>query len=373
MSAVSCGGLVRVHARRSARRAGAAPGSIASARAISRRRWSPYGQVLGQLVALALAGRPASGARRPRTRDDDLLAAVPRRREQRVDPGWRLSRECIPTRTFSSAVMFGNRRMFWNVRPSPATTMSLGRALRKIPNRARKPLVPARAAATPSHERDQSSTSDGREDAEDDRSPRGRAGEPRMAVRMRDDPRRRRATATGSSQARPGWAIIVRPAERRSGPPSGRRCPAMMLKNVVLPAPFGPMRLTMLPRGIVKSMLLTATQAAEALGDLLGAEDRRPSSIASRDALGRRPRRTAPRRRASRPCAPTTAGSSSPSVVASSSATCSSRSPASGSGRGPRVGTASSGPGRCRRGGTGSSRKLMSLRIGMLERRRRTC
>ena len=45
---------------------------------------------------------------------------------------------CIPTRTFSSAVMFWNSRMFWNVRPSPAATMSLGRALRKMPNRPRR-------------------------------------------------------------------------------------------------------------------------------------------------------------------------------------------------------------------------------------------
>src|SRR5688500_654755 len=32
-----------------------------------------------------------------------------------------------------------------------------------------------------------------------------------------------------------------------------------MLKKVVLPAPFGPIRLTIEPSGIVKSMLLTAT------------------------------------------------------------------------------------------------------------------
>ena len=39
-----------------------------------------------------------------------------------------------------------------------------------------------------------------------------------------------------------------------------------MLKKVVLPAPFGPIRLTIAPRGIVKSTSLTADQAAEALG-----------------------------------------------------------------------------------------------------------
>ena len=49
----------------------------------------------------------------------------------------------MPTRTFSSAVMFWNSRMFWNVRPSPASTMSFGRALRKMPTRVSMPLVPA--------------------------------------------------------------------------------------------------------------------------------------------------------------------------------------------------------------------------------------
>ncbi len=44
---------------------------------------------------------------------------------------------CIPTRTFSRAVMFWKRRMFWNVRPIPAFTMSLGRALRNVPPRRR--------------------------------------------------------------------------------------------------------------------------------------------------------------------------------------------------------------------------------------------
>ena len=28
---------------------------------------------------------------------------------------------CMPTRTFSSIVMFENSRMFWNVRPTPAS------------------------------------------------------------------------------------------------------------------------------------------------------------------------------------------------------------------------------------------------------------
>jgi len=36
-----------------------------------------------------------------------------------------------PTITFSAAVIVLNRRMFWNVRPRPATTMSFGLALLK--------------------------------------------------------------------------------------------------------------------------------------------------------------------------------------------------------------------------------------------------
>ena len=33
-------------------------------------------------------------------------------------------RECIPTSTFSSAVMFWKSRMFWNVRPMPRAVMA---------------------------------------------------------------------------------------------------------------------------------------------------------------------------------------------------------------------------------------------------------
>src|SRR3989442_14938746 len=47
------------------------------------------------------------------------------------------------------------------------------------------------------------------------------------------------------------WKVMV--------PLVGRYRPAMMLKKVVLPAPFGPMRLTIEPCGITKSMLETAT------------------------------------------------------------------------------------------------------------------
>src|SRR6476620_2832095 len=39
----------------------------------------------------------------------------------------------------------------------------------------------------------------------------------------------------------------------------------MVLKKVVLPAPFGPIRLTMAPRGMVKSTLFTATRPPKRL------------------------------------------------------------------------------------------------------------
>ena len=35
-------------------------------------------------------------------------------------------RQCMPTSTFSSALIVGNRRMFWNVRPMPSSVMWCG-------------------------------------------------------------------------------------------------------------------------------------------------------------------------------------------------------------------------------------------------------
>ena len=43
--------------------------------------------------------------------------------ELRIPP---FRRACIPTSTFSSAVMFWNRRMFWNVRPMPRSVIACG-------------------------------------------------------------------------------------------------------------------------------------------------------------------------------------------------------------------------------------------------------
>ena len=63
------------------------------------------------------SSRPARRAWPPR--------AWPRRAQDRlrIPP---CSRACIPTRTFSSAVMFWKRRMFWNVRPMPRSVNACG-------------------------------------------------------------------------------------------------------------------------------------------------------------------------------------------------------------------------------------------------------
>ena len=64
--------------------------------------------------------------------------------------------------------------MFWNVRPSPATTMSLGRALRKIPNRRRRRWYQGGRATPVTRTTSRTMTVD--EDPEDDGA-LGRAGD----------------------------------------------------------------------------------------------------------------------------------------------------------------------------------------------------
>ena len=92
-------------------------GSVASARATSSFRWSPYGRFLA--ASCALRRRPTSW----RSSSARARAAA----SSRFTNGVRMielkrfacMRECMPTSTFSSAVMFWNRRMFWKVRPMP--------------------------------------------------------------------------------------------------------------------------------------------------------------------------------------------------------------------------------------------------------------
>jgi hypothetical protein len=58
-----------------------------------------------------------------------------------------LSRECMPTSTFSSVVMFLNRRMFWKVRPTPRDVIAwrlAGHVLAEEAHRPARRLVDAR-------------------------------------------------------------------------------------------------------------------------------------------------------------------------------------------------------------------------------------
>ena len=117
-------GLLRVHARRSARRGGAASGR-------SRARARPRG-VAGRRTGAcprtprAGAGARSSGAARWPARAPRAPRACTRgvrRIEPKMPP---LSRQCMPTSTFSSAVICANSRMFWNVRPMPSSTIACG-------------------------------------------------------------------------------------------------------------------------------------------------------------------------------------------------------------------------------------------------------
>jgi len=58
-------------------------------------------------------------------------------------------------------------------------------------------------------------------------------------------------------------------------PPSGRMSPVTTLKNVVLPAPLGPIRPMMAARGTSRSTSFTATMALEAPGEPAHLEERR--------------------------------------------------------------------------------------------------
>ena len=106
-----------------------------------------------------------------------------------------MSRECIPTSTFSSAVICGKSRMFWNVRPIPSFVIVCG-------------------------------------------------GLPVTSV--------------------PSNTIW---------PEVGLYTPVSMLKNVVLPAPFGPIRLTIDRTGNGEVEIGDGDQPAELFADVLDGEE----------------------------------------------------------------------------------------------------
>src|SRR4051794_16294792 len=179
-SAVSCGFMPAVGSSRSS-----SFGCVASARATSSRRWSPYERFFPS--SASFLRRPLnSSSSRARSRAS---------RSSRFTPGvrrmaWKrfpLSLTCMPTSTFSSAVMLWKRRMFWNVRPMPRSVNACG-------------------------------------------------GFPVMS--------------SFANQTRPFVGLYT---------------PVSMLKNVVLPAPFGPMSETMALAGTLNSTSSTATRPPNSL------------------------------------------------------------------------------------------------------------
>ncbi len=99
-------------------------GSVASARAISSRRWSPYGMFRARCSEdLPSPTKSRSSWARARVAASSRRNLGPRSTEVRAPEEVRQYR---PTITFSSAVMFANSRMFWNVRAIPARTTARG-------------------------------------------------------------------------------------------------------------------------------------------------------------------------------------------------------------------------------------------------------
>ena len=152
--------------------------------------------------------------------------------------------------------MFWNSLMFWKVRPMPAATTSFGRALRKIPIRLSSreyhggrmiasskvemsnPMTASVVSAAASSPRDGAPRSDG-DDHRDDR---------------RGDPDDRLEPRPSGAQDE------VLAQETRRLRPIGSIRPATTLKKVVLPAPLGPMMLTIEPFGMSRLTSRTATR-----------------------------------------------------------------------------------------------------------------
>ncbi len=96
---------------------------MASARAISSRRWSPYGRLRACSVARLPMPTNSSSAI---ARSSASRSSARCRRLRNTAPGTDvLCRASVPTTTFSSAVMSLNSRMFWNVRAMPSRVIWL--------------------------------------------------------------------------------------------------------------------------------------------------------------------------------------------------------------------------------------------------------
>src|SRR5213593_2510452 len=83
----------------------------------------------------------------------------------------------------------------------------------------------------------------------------------KMLVRWNERPMPRRQTSCGASP------VMSRPF-RITAPASGRRWPVTRLKNVVLPAPFGPMIAAIWPRATPSVTPATAWKPSKALRTL---------------------------------------------------------------------------------------------------------
>ena len=83
------------------------------------------GEVLREVVLDAPQGPSTRAARAPRSRAlaSSLRTLGVLRTAVKTFP---FRRECMPTSTFSSEVMFWKRRMFWKVRPTPRSVNACG-------------------------------------------------------------------------------------------------------------------------------------------------------------------------------------------------------------------------------------------------------
>ena len=150
--------------RPSARRAAAAPGRCPSARASSSRRWSPYGRFLASSSSRprsptsrsssAARSAAASSSRRWRRRRDQVVDQVGLQLEVHADEDVLERRHVLE----QADVLERAARC-------PAATTSLGRALRKMPSRARSVVVPGR----PDDRQRRASMTSSADDADDGR------------------------------------------------------------------------------------------------------------------------------------------------------------------------------------------------------------
>src|SRR2546428_259202 len=101
----------------------------------------------------------------------------------------------------------------------------------------------------------------------------------KMLVRWNERPMPRRQTSCGASP------VMSRPF-RTTVPASGRRSPVTRLKNVVLPAPFGPMIAAIWPRATPSVTPATAWKPSNALRTLCTSSTQCPRQPAADDASG---------------------------------------------------------------------------------------